>query len=247
MVRTFESIVIFGDGACSGNPGKGGWGVVIARPNGHVTELGGHAPETTNNRMEMLAVIKSLEAIESEKGSVAVHTDSVYVIRGITQWIYGWRSRGWKTAAGEDVANKDLWEWMSQVVYARKGTDAITWHYVRGHRGTPGNERVDEIAVGFTGSRNGIDLYDGPLKEYHVAIYDIPEDTSLPEMKERAAKVAAYSYLSVVDGVLRRHKTWPECERLVKGRSGARFKKTTSAAEEEEIAAGWGKSISDCK
>jgi len=247
MSRTFESIVIFGDGACSGNPGKGGWGVVIARPNGHVTELGGHAPETTNNRMEMLAVIKAMEAIQEEKGPVAIHTDSVYVIRGITQWIYGWRSRGWKNAAGEDVANQDLWERMLKVVYARKGNDAVKWHYVRGHRGIPGNERVDEIAVAFTASRSGPDLYDGPLNQYAVAIYDIPEDTSLPEMKDRTTKVAAYSYLSLVDGTLRRHKTWPECERLVKGRSGARFKKTTSAAEEEEIAAGWGKSISDCQ
>jgi ribonuclease HI len=187
--------------------------------------------------MELIAVCSALKELASDKRSVGIYTDSSYVIRGITEWIWGWRKRGWTTSTGDDVSNRDLWEWLSELVAAR--SSKVSWHYVRGHAGIPGNERVDEIAVAFTKNQH-VDLYEGPLIRYQVAIFDIPDDTSLPEMKERKVKVAAYSYLSLVDGRLRRHSTWADCERLVKGRSGAKFKKAASEKEEVEILAAWG-------
>lgn len=232
--------VIFCDGACSGNPGPGGWGVVIAYPDGHVRELGGGEDPTTNNRMEMMGTLRALEAVRDVPGTVMVYTDSTYVIRGITQWIWGWRSKGWKTAEGKDVVNTDLWKALSAEVAKRGRGNPIEWKYVRGHSGIAGNERVDEIAVAYS-KRYRVPLYDGPLMQYGVAIHDVPEDTELPEMRpKQAPKTAAHSYLSLVGGKAMRHPTWAECERRVKGQSGAKFKKAMSEAEENQILASWG-------
>ena len=140
-------IVVFTDGAAKGNPGPGGWGVVVVTPDGQVTELGGRVDHSTNNRMELTGAINGLAECQAVPGPVAVYTDSTYVIQGIRQWIWGWRSRGWRTATGTEVLNRDLWERLSTLVDAR-GKGGIAWHYVRGHIGTPGNERVDEIADG---------------------------------------------------------------------------------------------------
>jgi len=138
-------IVVFADGAAKGNPGPGGWGAIVVTPEGRVTELGGGVGHTTNNRMELTATIEALRHIGALAGPVAVHTDSTYVIRGIQQWIHGWRRRGWRTAGGGEVLNRDLWEKLAE---AENRAGRVTWHYVRGHRGIPGNERVDEIAIG---------------------------------------------------------------------------------------------------
>ena len=240
-------IVVFADGAAKGNPGPGGWGAVIVTPEGHVTELGGGAAHTTNNQMELTAVTKALKRLRAVSGPLAVYTDSTYVIRGISQWIKGWRRRGWKTAEGTPVLNREYWEALSDLVTARGRAGHIAWHYVRGHTGVPGNERVDEIASEFA-TAGRIDLYDGPLLRYPIAVLDLPDDTTLPEAKPRQSsreKTKPYSYLSVVDGKPMRHATWPECERRVKGRSGARFKKAMSAAEEATILRAWGLSLSD--
>src|SRR5690242_709049 len=105
-----RSIVVFADGAAKGNPGPGGCGGIIVTPAGHVTELGGAAAHTTNNQMGLSSVIGALQHIQGRDGPVAVYSDSVYVIRGITQWIWGWRKRGWKTAEGSPVLNRDRWE-----------------------------------------------------------------------------------------------------------------------------------------
>ena len=240
--------VIFCDGACSGNPGPGGWGTVVVKPAGsgmHVRELGGSAAETTNNQMELLAAIRGLEYVAELPGDILLYTDSVYVIRGITQWIWGWRQRGWKTAEGAPVANQDYWQKLSGVVGRRERTSKIHWSFVKGHSGIPGNERCDEIAVAHSkGLRPA--LYDGPLTGYGIAILDVPENTNLPEPKpKQEKKAAAHSYLSVVDGVPRRHATWSECEARVKGRSGAKFKKAMTEAEEAVILKGWGYGLGD--
>ncbi len=237
-----ERIVVFCDGAAKGNPGPGGWGVVIATPEGQVLELGGSAAHTTNNKMELTAAIQALTAIRGDGRAVDVHTDSTYVIKGIREWIWGWRRRGWKTAQGTDVLNRDLWLELEQLTSAR-GKDAIAWHYVRGHSGIPGNERVDEIADGL--ARGGdVSLYRGPLAGYALAIFDLPDDTTVPKRQGivaggRASSGPAYSYLSLVDGTPMRHATWAECERRVKGRSSAKFKKATSAADESAILRSW--------
>jgi ribonuclease HI len=235
-------VVVFTDGAAKGNPGPGGWGAIVVTPDLRVTELGGGAPHTTNNRMELSGAIAALRHIEREPGPVAIYTDSTYLIQGITRWVWGWRKRGWKTVEGGEVLNRELWEQLLGLVGARRG-GKVEWHWVRGHVGTPGNERADQISVAFALQRP-IELYSGPLSGYPLPILDLPEETDLPERPaataSRAKPAAAYSYLSVVDGIPMRHATWAECEQRVKGRSGARYKKAMRAAEESAILRGWG-------
>ena len=135
-----RQVEIFTDGACKGNPGPGGWAALL-RMGKHEKELSGSEPETTNNRMEMTAVIRALAAL-TEVCDVSLYTDSKYVIDGITKWIEGWQKRGWKTAAKKPVLNEDLWRQMLNEV----GRHKITWHWVKGHNGHPENERVDQMA-----------------------------------------------------------------------------------------------------
>lgn len=234
-----DSILFFSDGACSGNPGPGGWGVVAVTPDAKVKEMGGADSSTTNNRMEMIAVIEALRFINKLNSPVDFYTDSTYVIRGITQWIWAWKKKKWLTSEGQEVSNRDLWERLYALVMDRNTKGKINWHYSRGHAGIPGNERCDEIAVAFSKGQ-WVDLYEGPLLQYPVAIFDLPEDTGLPDMKPRTEKKKAYSYLSFLSGEVWRHRDWPSCERRVKGQSGAKFKKAMSASEESEILKSWG-------
>jgi ribonuclease HI len=238
-------IIVFTDGAAKGNPGPGGWAAVIVMPGDRVREFGGGSPHTTNNRMELMGPIEALAHLKSTTGPVAVYTDSTYVIRGISEWIPGWQRRGWRTIEGKDVLNRELWERLWALAQDR--VDGVEWHYVRGHSGIPGNERVDEIATAFA-MQKVPRLYDGPIVGYAVEILDIPADTSLPEASGDKSSGSGsnkkpFSYLSVVDGVAMRHASWPECERRVKGRSGARFKKAMSASDEAAILKAWGVKI----
>ena len=234
-----QRIVAFTDGASKGNPGPGGWGVIIATPDGHVRELGGGSPSTTNNKMELTGAIQALTHLRNVSGTVSLYTDSTYVIQGIREWIHNWKRRGWKTATGADVLNRDLWEALSNLVSAR-GPAGIVWHYVRGHIGIPGNERVDVIADSFA-LQQPVSLYDGPAAGYRIPLRDLPDDTTLPKRSRSSTSAAApYSYLSVVDGLPMRHATWAECERRVKGQSGARFKKAMSDTEQAAILRSWG-------
>ena len=136
-----EKIVeIFTDGACSGNPGPGGWGAVL-RYNDAEKELSGGEKATTNNRMEMMAAIKALEAL-TRASKVELHTDSTYLRDGITKWIHGWKRNGWKTAAKKPVKNVDLWQRLEKALERHD----VTWHWVKGHAGHPENERADALA-----------------------------------------------------------------------------------------------------
>lgn len=227
--------VIYTDGACSGNPGPGGWGAVIIEPSGFIRELGGGSRETTNNRMEVRAALEALRSLGEIDKPVEFYTDSTYLIRGITQWIWGWRKKQWKTAEGAEVQNRDLWEELSQAVRGKQ----IEWNYVRGHRGNPGNERCDEIAVSFSKGKRPL-LHEEDWTRYPYDVLSLPEKEELPEMKPKAEKKAAYSYLSEIGGQVVRHKDWASCERRVKGRSGAKFKKAASVQEEAEILKTWG-------
>jgi len=237
-VAALKNILIFTDGACSGNPGPGGWGAIIALPNGQVQEIGGGVDQTTNNRMELAATIRALSAIKKEKGLVYFFTDSTYVIRGITQWVWAWRKKGWLNAEGKEVSNRDLWEDLFSLVMDRGSEGKIEWRYSRGHVGTPGNERCDEIAVAYSQGK-WVSLYKGPLLQYSIAIYDLPADSALPEMKPKQEKKQAYSYLSLLGGKVYRHWDWPSCERRVKGKSGAKFKKALTSADEIKILEEW--------
>lgn len=135
-----KRVDIFTDGACKGNPGPGGWGVLL-RMGRHEKEMAGSAPETTNNRMEMTAVIEALKAL-SEACDVTVHTDSRYVIDGMTKWIAGWKRNGWINASKQPVKNADLWHELVDAAARHK----LRWEWVRGHSGHPENERVDRLA-----------------------------------------------------------------------------------------------------
>jgi len=133
-------VEIFTDGACSGNPGPGGWGAIL-RYGETERELAGGEAETTNNRMEMMAAIAALEAL-NRPVTVALYTDSVYLKDGITKWIHKWRQNGWKTAAKKPVKNVDLWQRLETAMEPHR----IEWHWVRGHAGHPENERADALA-----------------------------------------------------------------------------------------------------
>ncbi|MEQ1875691.1 MAG: RNase H family protein [Bdellovibrionia bacterium] len=240
-----RTTIIFCDGACSGNPGRGGWGAIIATPTGKVMELGGPDASTTNNKMELTGAIQALDAIsdrhiEVPPGPLHLYTDSTYVIRGITQWIWGWMKNGWKSSDGGDVSNKELWKELSAAVARVKKEHPISWKFVKGHSGVAGNERCDEIAVAFSSGKS-IQLYRGTLLKYDVPIMDLPPDVPLPEPKFGVQeKKVAYSYLSVIGSVPMRHTNWPDCERRVKGQSGAKFKKAMSPEEEAVILRSWG-------
>ena len=135
-----DVVEIFTDGACRGNPGPGGWGVVL-RYKGHEKTLYGSEMLTTNNRMELMAAIAGLETLK-RRSQVALTTDSQYVKRGITEWMIDWKRRGWKTADRKPVKNVDLWQRLDQLV----GKHEVSWHWVRGHTGHADNERADRLA-----------------------------------------------------------------------------------------------------
>jgi ribonuclease HI len=137
---TAQRVVIYTDGACKGNPGPGGWGAWL-RWGEHEKELFGGDPSTTNNRMELTAVIESL-ALLKRRTPVAVYTDSAYVKDGITSWIHGWKKRGWRTADNKPVKNIELWQKLDALVASHE----VQWHWVKGHSGDPGNERADALA-----------------------------------------------------------------------------------------------------
>ncbi len=135
-----DRVEIYTDGACKGNPGVGGWGAWL-RNGGNETELFGGERHTTNNRMELLAVIEALSTL-SPPANVRLHTDSQYVQKGISEWIHSWKRRGWRTSDGKPVKNVDLWQRLDAV----SGRHKIEWVWVRGHAGDPGNERADQLA-----------------------------------------------------------------------------------------------------
>jgi len=135
-----QHVVIYTDGACSGNPGPGGWGSVLLY-RGHRRELSGGDAETTNNRMEMMAVIQALESL-SRPCDIVLHTDSTYVMKGMTEWLQAWKKRGWRTAGKKPVKNVELWQRMEQAIERHE----VQWRWVKGHSGVPENERADELA-----------------------------------------------------------------------------------------------------
>ncbi|MEI7719771.1 MAG: ribonuclease H [bacterium] len=232
-----EKVLIFADGASKGNPGRGGWGALISG-NGEVVELGGAEAHTTNNRMELTAALSALEYVGGRVvRAVVVHTDSSYVINGITKWVAGWQRSGWLTKEKKPVLNRDLWEKLAATVESLKNSGAkISWQHVGGHVGVAGNERVDEIASSFAEGAPS-KLFTGKRSDYTHEIENIshnPEKASGKTANKTHSRAKAYSYVSMVDGTVVTHKTWGECEARVKGKM-ARFKKATSPSEEAAI------------
>ncbi len=244
-----NKIVIFTDGASRGNPGPGGWGAVIAYRNQliayskkeSVIELGGRETNTTNNRMELIAAIKALEYISYKLKPISykldIYTDSSYLINGITKWVSAWRMNDWRTKAKKEVLNRELWEELVEQTENKN----IEWKYSGGHSGIAGNERCDEIATEFADGKE-VNLHNSALSKYPIDILNFNFNEAKTQKKaalRRHSGLAAYSYVSMVDGKIKTHKSWPDCEKRVKGKSGARFKKATSAAQEKEIISAW--------
>lgn len=217
---------IFSDGSSRGNPGPGGFGVIVICGD-KVFELGDRDSETTNNRMEMLGVIRGIQkAKEQGFREALVHTDSSYVLNGASKWMFAWAKNGWQTKTKEPVLNQDLWEVMFDV------TDEVTvnWKLIKGHSGVPANERCDEIATSFA-DNTPVELFEGEVGNYPVDTETITPQT----VKKSSSKAKAYSYISKVDGKIMVHHSWAECEARVKGKSDVRFKKSLHKLDEAEI------------
>lgn len=223
---------IFSDGGCIGNPGPGGWGAIVVRE-GAYEELGGADPATTNNRMEMTAAIKGLEHTRPGE-MVRVVTDSRYVVDGASKWIWGWKKRGWVKSDGGPVLNRDLWERIDALSAERK----VAWEHVRGHSGHPENERCDEIANSFArGETPLLKTGDGSWIASCAKPPARPGGAKTGKTASPAGgeKYSSPLYLSVVDGDVREHGSWTECEARIKGVKGSRCRKVLS--REEHIAA----------
>lgn len=239
-----NTIIIYTDGSSLGNPGPGGYGVVIVSlPYGEVFELGGGKSHTTNNEMELSAAIAALSYVSSMETPVEIFTDSKYVIQGVTIWVNGWERNGWVTTSKNPVSHKELWQQLVSLTRSYESKTLLSWHYVAGHTGVPGNERADDIAQGFAGS-GSFDLYRGMLDGYpygDILTVNL-EQQSANKAARKKSSGKAYSYLSLIDGVVQRHQTWAETEDRVKGKS-AKYKKALSAEHEQEILNEWGVSL----
>jgi ribonuclease HI len=220
-----------------------------------VRELGASGGATTNNRMEMTAAIEALawlreaagssSATGGSKAAITIATDSTYLMKGVREWLAGWKKRGWKTKDGGDVANRDLWEKLDSTLAA---VGRVQWRYVPGHAGYPGNDRADQIASDFALGRSP-KLYEGPYEGYGQDLLHLPDEgapiRSVSKAAKSRSKSGAHSYVSMVDGVVLTHATWAECERRVKGRPGALYRKAMSAADERELIRDWGARLDD--
>ncbi len=232
-----KSLIIFTDGSSLGNPGPGGWGAILINPKiGEVIELGGSKIKTTNNEMELEAILSALTYSVHNSNIIHIFTDSKYAINGLTKWMYNWSQDGWKTQNGDEIKNLFQWKTLFQLVQDR-GKDTINWHHISAHVGIPGNERVDDIA---RWSAEGQDVY---LFRGNITDYEIKDILSFDfekheKTKHNTTKKKAYSYLSIIDGKLQKHETWMQCEARVKGKK-AKYKKALSEKHEKEIIKEW--------
>lgn len=224
-----KEVTIFCDGSAIGNPGPGGWGAIVA-DGARAKEIGGYSAHTTNNKMELMAPAEALKILRL-RAQVTIHTDSQYVINGITKWVFGWQKNDWKTKEKKDVLNKELWQALVEEVQKHE----VTWKHVKGHSGIDLNERVDVIANGFA-RKEKTELYYGSLAKYTEFLKTMPKPRKVASSASKKGK--AYSYVSLVSGKVLIHQTWAECEGLVKGKK-AKFKKVFSKDEETELIALW--------
>ncbi len=237
-----KPIIIFTDGAARGNPGPGGWGSIVSIGE-KVTEFGGGESNTTNNRMELTAVIeafnfvyKSLRLNLGAKPApkMVIYTDSSYVLNGATIWVHDWQRNNWKTKTKKAVLNQDLWKKLSNLLQ-RLQTE---WKLVKGHTGTAGNERCDVIATSFADGMKP-KLYSGSLEKYSIDLKSISATKAKSYKPKAKSSGKPYSYVSSVNGIVKTHATWAECEKRVKGVSGAKFKKSFSKDDEQAIIKLW--------
>ncbi len=242
-----NEIIIYTDGASSGNPGPGGWAAVF-RIGSEVCEIGGADENTTNNRMEMMAAIEAIKAINKKNAAknateIFLYTDSTYLVKGITSWIFNWKRNNWRNNQKDPVLNKDLWIDLEEQVHGLK----INWKIVSGHAGVVLNNRVDEIAVSFSQSVKNKDSNKPKLFAGHADTYEFKVDHPTEEelkSKKTAPKKSkssgkAYSYVSLLDGVIQKHKTWEDCKNRVHKQKKVLYKKTINEADEKELISKW--------
>lgn len=240
MLTKKHPIVVYTDGSSRGNPGNGGWGTIMINEHENtVLEMGGSAAQTTNNKMELTAAIQALTQIKDKTTEVIIHSDSAYVINGITKWVFGWEKNGWMTSQKEPVLNSDLWKKLMNATKHHEGK--ISWAKVKGHSGEALNERADAICTSFADGKP-LDLFDGKYADYKAQIdaeaaHGSTKITSRKKTKHNTKE--AYSYVSFVDGVIKMDKDWATCEKRVKGKKGAQYKKVFSKEEEQELIALW--------
>ena len=254
--ESVDSIIIYADGACFGNPGPGGWGVRIEypAPSNAVIEYGGYASRTTNNRMELLAAAQGLLATLDETNPIVIVTDSQYVKNGIESWIAGWKKKGWIKKDKEPVLNIDLWKVLDEL-----NRETVRWVWVRGHSTTIGNNRVDEIATSFSKGKpvafetrlplSGKKLpsepaetadaldndADEPLDDDGDSVSDEPSFDSAP-----AQPPSLPCYVSWLPNAgLMFHTVWADCDLRVRGVSNAKFKKCKTQADYESAMTKW--------
>lgn len=223
--------IAFTDGASRGNPGPGGFGVIVSNGT-DVIELGGREDMTTNNRMEMKAAIEAIVYAKKNKFSnIKIYTDSSYLVNGATKWISVWKAHEWQTKTKKSIMNEDLWKELSK--FLNISILKVEWKRISGHVGIPANERADKIATSFA-DKKPVKLFSGIIKNYAI---DLSDTRVLKEkvQKNYSSKQKPHSYVSLVNGKVKIHKTWLECEKRVKGVSGAKFKKALSPYEECEI------------
>jgi ribonuclease HI len=228
-----DKILIFTDGASRGNPGRGGWGAIIVE-GGNVLELGDGETKTTNNRMELSAALHALKSTPVG-AKIKLFTDSGYLINGVTKWVHGWNRSGWQTQEKKDVLNKDIWQKLDKANKERE----VEWLQVKGHAGIAGNDRADKIATACADGES-INLYKGSRLNYEFPVAEPTEEELNTMSDNQRKKTKAYSYLSLIDGVLNKHDNWGDCEARVKGQNGAKFRKAISAEDEVEILKSWG-------
>ena len=244
-MTTLSGLIIFTDGSSKGNPGPGGFGAVsIDTINNIVVEYGSGRKLTTNNEMELMALIKALQGSIGYKGNVHIYADSQYVYNGATKWIYGWRSNGWVKKDGEAISHEKLWRTLSDIIDKYRGNKCtFVWHHVPSHIGIAGNERVDTIATAFADGAK-VKLYNGSLQKYkYQEVLDIPSDEILIRArKEKRARSSGGSafYISVVNGKLEKHTIWALCEKRVCGVKGAKYRKVASDEEMSRVLKQWG-------
>ncbi len=250
-----NEIVIFTDGSARGNPGPGGFGVVAVYPDAHgeihVDELGGREDMTTNNRMELRAVIEAIKNFINYYENLSTYTfsfyvDSSYVVKGVSVWMAGWKRNNWTNSMKDEVKNRDLWEELSDLLEKGDGHGKIkaSWVLIEGHAGITGNERCDIIATSYADNKP-TDLFKGTLASYqnnpdvcdllNIEAKDQDKKDALKLKKKNSSSAKAFSYVSLVDGKIQTHSQWKDCEDRVKGKSKVRFKKSISKEDEEKI------------
>jgi ribonuclease HI len=243
-----KQLTVYTDGASRGNPGPGGWAAVIltgTKDSDSAMEIAGNATRATNNQMELAGV----EAVLSDAGALAwdgdivLYSDSMYVINGLTKWAKGWERNGWITSAKTPVENKG--QWQNLLLLMKEYGSRISIEKVKGHAGDLYNERCDELAVAAALGKNPV-LYSGSIKDYRMFLDEngyseisAGKLSAAPKKKASSSSAkkgeAAYSYVSMVDGIVHADKTWAACEARVKGKKGAKYKKVFSKDEETDL------------